>query len=137
MAQAQALKVVRNAFEKLGAQDMQGFMNLLADDVEWDTPGPREVLPFAGLHHGPQEVADWFGKLNEVEEVQLFEPEEFFAKDDKVVVLGRSRVKVRATDQVIDDHWFHVYTVRGGRITHFREAYDTAAEVAAHQARAH
>lgn len=134
MAEQQNLQVVRAAFERLGAMDMDGFTALLADDVAWETPGPTDVLPFAGTHTGPQAVAAWFRKMNELEEVQQFEPEDFLAKDDKVVVLGHSRVKVRATGQVLDDHWFHLYTVRDGHITHFREAYDTAAEVAAHQA---
>lgn len=135
MAEQQNLQVVQSAFEKLGTRDMAGFMDILAEDVEWETPGPTDVLPFAGTHHGRKAVAAWFEKMNEVEEVQKFEPQDFLAKDDKVVVLGQSRVKVRSTERVIDDHWFHVYTVRDGHITHFREAYDTAAEVAAHQAR--
>jgi ketosteroid isomerase-like protein len=132
MAETENLRIVRLAFEKLGAQDMQGFMDTLAEDVIWETPGPADALPFAGVHRGRDEVAAWFTKLNELEEVQRFEPEDFLAKGDKVVVLGRSRVRVKATDRVIDDHWFHVYTVRDGKIAHFREAYDTAAEVAAH-----
>jgi uncharacterized protein len=136
MGEQQNLAMVRKAFEKLGAMDMNGFMDTLSEDVEWETPGPQEVLPFAGTHHGRQAVADWFGKMNELEEVQRFEPQEFLANGDKVVVLGESRVKVRSTHRVVDDHWFHVYTVRDGHITHFREAYDTAAEVAAHQAKA-
>jgi len=135
MGEQQNLQVVQAAFEKLGAMDMDGFKDMLAEDVEWETPGPRDVLPFAGTHHGREAVVAWFEKMNEVEEVQKFEPRDFLAKDDKVVVLGESRVKVRATERVIDDHWFHVYTVRDGHITHFREAYDTAAEVAAHRAR--
>ena len=135
MAEQQNLQVIRTAFERLGAQDAEGFMQLLSDDIEWATPGPPELLPFAGVHRGPQAVAAWFQKLNELEDVQRFEPTDFLAQGDKVVVLGESRVKVRATDRVLDDHWFHVYTVRDGKITRFREAYDTAAEVAAHQKR--
>lgn len=135
MAEQQNLQVVQKAFEKLGSKDTDGFMALLAEDVEWEAPGPTDVLPFAGHHRGREAVAAWFGKLNELEEVQRFEPHDFLAKGDKAVVLGQSRVRVRATDRVLDDHWFHVYTVRDGKISHFREAYDTAAEVAAHQPR--
>lgn len=134
MTERQNLQVVKTAFEKLGTQDIDGFMATLADDVEWETPGPVDVLPFAGTHHGKQAVAAWFQKMNELEEVQQFEPEDFMAQGDKVVVLGKSRVRVRATDRVLNDHWFHVYTIRDGHIAHFREAYDTAAEVSAHLA---
>lgn len=134
MAEQQNLQLVQTAFEKLGARDTEGFMALLAEDVEWDAPGPKEVLPFAGQHRGRQAVVDWFQKMNELEDVQKFEPQDFLAKGDKVVVLGDSRVRVRATNRVVDDHWFHVYTIRDGKIAQFREAYDTAAEVAAHQA---
>lgn len=133
MAEKENLQVVQSAFERLGAQDAEGFMALLSDDVEWATPGPPDVLPFAGTHRGPRAVAAWFTQLNALEDVQRFQPTDFLAQDDKVVVLGESRVRVRATDRVIDDHWFHVYTVHEGKITRFREAYDTAAEVAAHQ----
>lgn len=133
MSEQGNLRVVQSAFEKLGAKDIDGFMATLAEDVEWDTPGPKEVLPFAGLHRGREAVAAWFGKMNELEEVQQFEPRDFLVKDDKVVVLGHSRVRVRKTNRIVEDHWFHVYTIRDGKISHFREAYDTAAEVAAYE----
>jgi ketosteroid isomerase-like protein len=62
MAEQENLRVVQSAFEKLGTKDMQGFMDTLAEDVIWETPGPADALPFAGVHHGRDEVAAWFTK---------------------------------------------------------------------------
>jgi ketosteroid isomerase-like protein len=67
------------------------------------------------------------------EEVVQFEPQEFIADENQVVVLGHYAWRVRSTGRKYESDWAHVFTVRGGRIVRFREYTDTAAATAAYR----
>jgi uncharacterized protein len=123
------LETVQRAFKALGTNDIDAFKGLLADDVEWRTPGPSDVLPFAGTHHGPEEVAAWWKKLGECEEALSFTPKAFIPHEDEVIVVGDSEMRVRATGKHLNAEWVQIYTVKDGKIVGFREFYDTAQEV--------
>jgi ketosteroid isomerase-like protein len=106
------------------------LLQLLDEQIEWVTPGPPG-LATSGKRTGRQAVGEFFGVLNEVFEVQRFQPKEFMAQGDRVIVLGDETSSVRATGKVLDMDWVHVFTVRGGTIVAFQEFFDTAAVVAA------
>jgi uncharacterized protein len=69
-------------------EDVPDVLAMLSEDVRWLTPGPPEVIPYAGLRHGRHEVAGYFTAFGKAVEVSRFEPQKFFASDDTVVVLG-------------------------------------------------
>jgi ketosteroid isomerase-like protein len=75
-------------------------------------------------------VAQFFMAINELLEVQQFEPRTFVAEGDRVVVLGVDTSKVRASGRVLSTSWAHAFTVRDGRIVAFEEYMDTSALVA-------
>ena len=58
---------------------------------------------------------------------------DFIAQDDKVVVLGFYRWRVKATGRTYSAKWAHVLTLRDGKIVGFTEYTDTAAMAAAMQ----
>ena len=112
MAEAENLATVRRLFAALGKNDMARLQSLLAEDVEWHAPGPPDILPFAGVHRGPDAVAEWWRKLGDSEEAIRFEPKEFVPYEDKVIVLGDSEMRVRKTGKHLSSDWIHVYTLR-------------------------
>ncbi|MGH2598551.1 MAG: nuclear transport factor 2 family protein, partial [Dehalococcoidia bacterium] len=89
--------------------------------------------PLAGTRRGRDQVADWFAALDEAEEILRFEPREFFADGNMVLVLGFEQVRVRATGRTYENHWAFVFTVREGKITQLRAYHDTAAMAAAYR----
>jgi ketosteroid isomerase-like protein len=62
-------------------------------------------------------------------EAEAFEPLHFVAAEDRVVVLGRERFRVKATGLTWACEWAHAFTVRDGKIASFREYTDTSAVV--------
>src|SRR5262245_16246256 len=128
MSEQQNLDVVRRAYEAFGRGDLDTLVGLMDENVEWRTPGPAD-LPTAGTRRGRQEVAAFFGLLNQVFEIQRFEPETFLASGDRVVVLGSDPARVTATGKVPDEPWAHAFTVKDGKIVAFQEYLDTAALV--------
>jgi ketosteroid isomerase-like protein len=55
-----------------------------------------------------------------------FTPQEFFAAEDRVFVLGRYSWNIRKTGRAVSINWVHVFTLRNGKVTKFREFNDTA-----------
>lgn len=126
--------LVQQQFRALAKNDQETFLNGLAENIIWITPGPPETLPFAGKRYGRDEVAKWYALLNESEELQRFEPREYIAQGDKVIVLGRSTIRIKSTEMILETDWVQVYTFHNNTIIQFQQYYDTAAEVAGHQA---
>ena len=132
MSEQENVRVVQEMFAAFGQGDIPGVLDRLGDDIEWRIAGPSE-LPYAGIHRGRDEVAKFFQTFGQVAEFEVFEPQEYFAKGDKVVVLGHERQRVRSTGQVVETEWAMVFLVRDGRITKFHNYVDTHAVAAAHR----
>ena len=115
-----------------GQGDIPGALSLLTEDVEWCLAGPGEILPWAGTWHGRQQVGRFLVAFPETLEIQAFEPREFIAHGDTVVVLGRELARVKATDRLCETEWVMVFTLRDGKIARFRQYHDSAAWVAAY-----
>jgi ketosteroid isomerase-like protein len=125
--------VVRETYEAVGRGDIPALLDLLTDDVEWTLQGPS-VIPFAGTRRGREGVIEFFSLLGETVEFQEFEPREFVAQDDTVVVLGFERNLIKPTGRTFEQEWAHVYSLRDGKIAKHQALEDTAAYVVAFDA---
>jgi len=129
MSEQQNIEIVKRGYAAFGRGDINGLVALCAEDVEWASPGPSE-MPTAGIRRGRQEVAQFFNAVDQLFEIQRFEPTQFIAQGQHVVVLGGDTAKVKATGKVLTEEWAHAFIVRDGKIASFREYIDTAAVVA-------
>lgn len=119
------IELVQSGYEKFGSGDIPGLLGLFTPDIDWSTPH-LEDAPYYGRVLGLDEVGKFFTALDEAEEFAYFEPTEFIARGDRVVVLGRAKATVRATARDYEIDWVHVFTVHEGKITNFAEYFDTA-----------
>lgn len=121
------LALVQSLYAAFGRGDMPTIIGALAADIEWSFPGPREVIPFAGTHRGVPEVIEFFIRLSDVLEFEKLEPQQFIAEGDKVVVVGTSRVRNKASGRAADNEWVAVITVCDGKIGRYQLYEDTDA----------
>ena len=124
------VEVVKENYAAVGRGDIPALLDLLTEDVDWSMQGPS-VIPWAGARRGRQQVAEFFALLGQTLEFQRFEPREFIAQGETVVVIGYERSLVKPTGRTFEQEWVHVYTLRDGKISKFRIFEDTAAQVAA------
>jgi len=136
MAEQENVQTVKEAYAAFERGDIPSLLNLVSEDVEWSLPGPSDIIPFAGEFRGREGVGRFFAALGGAEDVEIFEPQEFVAQGDKVVTTGRYRGRIKATGQADDIEFVHVFTVRDGRITNYRQYNDTAPSLAAYSASA-
>ena len=115
-------EVVRSFYARLSAGDAPGALSFLSDDVEWipmmdyevDGRGPQKVLEGMLL----PALAEWVDFT--------LTPVEFIQDRDAVVSSGRFRSTHRETGKLAEVDYAHVWEVRSGRITRFRQFIDTA-----------
>ncbi|NOT49240.1 MAG: nuclear transport factor 2 family protein [Acidobacteria bacterium] len=132
MIEDENTETIRDCYEKYQQGDISGLLEQLADDIDLTVP-EVENLPYGGIWHGKAAVEKFFALLESSEELTDFEPREFIAKGDRVVVLGRSTATVRATGRHYSTEWVHVHTMKNNMITSFVEFFDTAAALRAFQ----
>ncbi len=127
------MDVVQETYEAVGRGDIPALLDLLTDDVEWTFQGPS-VIPFAGTRRGREGVAEFFSLVGENLEFERFEPREFVAQGDTVVVLGFERSLIKPTGRTIEQEWANVYKLRDGKVAEFLALEDTAAHAVAFDA---
>jgi ketosteroid isomerase-like protein len=121
--------VVRELYAKLSEGDAPGALALMTDDIEWipmmdyhlDGRGPQKVLEGMLL----PALAEW--------ETFILAPSEFLIEGTRVVSIGRFRSKHRSTGKLAEVDYAHVWEVREGKISRFRQYIDTALIEAARQ----
>ena len=131
MAEQENVQTVQGLYAAFQQGDFPAFLNKLADEVEWFVPGPQPTLPWAGLRKGREQVAQFFTEYAQTAEVQQFEPREFIAQGERVIVLGYRRDRVKATGRSFESEWAQLFSLRAGKVVRFRGYIDTAAMVAA------
>jgi ketosteroid isomerase-like protein len=116
--------LVKTIYSQFTRGDIDGVLSHFADDVTWETPGyPR--IPYAGRFCGRNEAAKFFDGLGKTASIDCFEPKEFIADGNRVVVFGFYSGKGRMTQKPFATKWTMAFTIQGGKVTGFHEYFDT------------
>ena len=117
------VEAVRNFYDKLKIGDVASALGLMAHDIEWITMWDYKVNG-----RGPECVAKGLFKplMAEWSSFSL-NPSEFIADGDTVVSLGHFNGVHGATGKQAKAGYAHVWTVKDGKITRFRQYIDTLA----------
>ena len=121
-----ALDVVRQGYAAFGRQDIPALLQLVADEVDWEEICPA-TLPYSGPRRTPAEVGEFFTAVGQVEDITVFEPQEFIEAGENVTALGYLEAFALDTKQKFHTEWIHVFTVQNGKIIRWRGFTNTAA----------
>lgn len=132
MNEQQNIETVKRGYEAFNSGDIPALLDLFAEDITWRAPR-IEGAPYTGSYDGREAVGDFFSTLDEAEEFSNFEPREFIAQDEKVVVLGSMTATVKDTNREYSSDWVHIFTMRDGKVAGFLEFFDNAAASKAFQ----
>jgi ketosteroid isomerase-like protein len=124
--------LIQSAYADFQRGDIAALLGRLTDDVVWTTPYPPEIVPHGGVRHGKDGVRLFFEQLAQSYEFTKFDPREFIASGEYVVALVSIAGRVRATDIAAVEETAHVFRVRDGKVSEFREYADARALVAAY-----
>lgn len=124
--------IAQQAYTNFKTGNIQALLDQLSDDVTWQLP-EVEGAPLSGKRTGRDGVREFFATVARDQEVIEFEPREFVAQGDKVVSLGHYKWRVKDTGRDFASDFAHVFTIRDGKVTGFREYFDSAVVAAAYQ----
>lgn len=114
-------KVVEEAYAAFGRGDIAGLLDLVDENVEWTSP---RTLPQGGEYHGKLAVAKFFENVGAAWDPLTVKVEELGEiGDDLVVGVTRLDGALRKSGPAGYGST-HVFQVRGGKITGFREYTD-------------
>src|SRR5262245_46968071 len=125
MSEQQSVQRAQAAYAAFGRGDIAAFMDVLDDNVEWVLPGPTDV-PLFGTFRGKAGVQEWLGTMGEHVRFRTFEPREFIAQGDKVVVLLHAESTLTRTNRNVVSDGVHVLTMRDDKLVRFVGNDDTA-----------
>lgn len=114
--------------------DVPAILDKLSDNVEWVVGTSSDVVPLFGAYKGKAAVQEFFVKLSEAEDIKVFDPNEYIAQYDKVIALVHTEATVKKTGKAFNQDTVMVWTIKDGKVTHFRAYDDTAAAAAAYSA---
>ena len=113
------LQVVKNVYQRFAEGDIDGFLAICADDIEWVVNGPA-TLKKCNAFRGRSGVQE-FLKLLSVWKFESFQPREFLVAGTSVVVLGEEKGADTESGVHFQNRWAHVFDVQGDKVTRFRE----------------
>jgi len=121
-ANKQAVQAVFAAFAR---GDAQAALAIMSEDVDWCNFGPAE-MEYTGVRRGRNEVEQFFKQVDELFDHEKFEPREFVAQGDQVVVAGTEFVRAKSTGKSLINQWCMIFTFKDGKISRWRCYEDTA-----------
>ncbi|HUI78712.1 MAG TPA: nuclear transport factor 2 family protein [Bryobacteraceae bacterium] len=129
------IKIAKKAYADFQSGNIPGILAALDDNIEWTTADIPEMAG-TGAVKGKDKVLTFFKTVGETWDFQAFEPKEYIASGDQLVVLGSYRPRSRKTGNTVSAAWAMAWRFRNGKVTHFQEYTDSAALRSALTARA-
>ena len=127
------IALVRGLYAARDRGDVEALLAGMTRDIEWHSGGTADDHALFGSREGHAAVGDFFRQVADMHDFSEFAPREFYSDKDKVFVLGNYAMTVKRTGRKFASDFVHIFTIRDGRVSRFREMTDTAALVAANR----
>jgi hypothetical protein len=119
----QSVEFIQGLYGAFGRGDVPAVLGGFADDIEWHV---AEGMPYGGLYRGADAVvANVFGPIATDVEGFAITTEEFVGSGDTVAAVVRYTGTGKVTGKTLDVPVVHVWDIRDGKVTRFRQFIDT------------
>lgn len=109
------------------SQRLITLLELFSEEVDWDIPGNKDVVPWVGPRHGREAVGAFHQDLAIQIAPERFEVQRILADDKDVVAIGELSSRVKATGRLIETPFAFVFTIKEGKIVRYRMLEDSYA----------
>ena len=96
-----------------------------ADNLSFEIQGDDGVLPWVGRKAGCGAMADFMRDLRDLTEPLAFDVEDVLANDDRAVIVGSLRTRIKKTGKITATQFAIVLTVVNGSVSRFQMLEDT------------
>ena len=126
----QSISIIENAFENFLKGNIAGILDNCTDDIEWGSYS-NTVVPFGKTYHGKKGAAEFFSTLGGMLDYKIFDPQDYYADKDSVLVRGRHEATVKATGKNFSHEFLMHFKLRDGKVFSFFAFVDTRDEALA------
>jgi len=119
-------EVVQAYFTAFLSGDLETTLAMLSEDVRWIVQGAPNV-PTVGVLQGKQQVRDWMLNFPKQFKPLVFELDRYFESGDEVIVTGRFKHLVLATEREVGSELAIHFIVKDGLICSYRILEDSYA----------
>jgi len=121
-----ARSVVEEMFAAFARGDVEKTVATVSDDTIWVYHG-TQIIP-KGVFENKEGVRTFFENILDRTEIISFEPEQFVAEGNVVVVMGQEHQRVKRSGRELKQKWVQIYTVENDLIVRMEE-FATSEEV--------
>lgn len=127
------MQIVKQLFLAYEKGDIKTIIAGLADHVDWKCPVMNDfsLITWANPRHNPVEVQSFFTEFLEKVEPLSMQPLRYTAQDDRVIVEGTERSRIRSTGGEYSVDWVMVFVMKNGKCTQVSDYLDTTAVIRA------
>jgi ketosteroid isomerase-like protein len=119
----QSVDMLKGLYAAFARGDVPAVLGGFADDIEWHE---AEGMPYGGVYRGGDAVVqNVFAPLATDVEGFAVTAEEFVGSGDTVVAVVRYTGTGKVTGKTLDVPVVHVWDIRDGEVTRFRQFIDT------------
>lgn len=119
------IAATQKLFEAFGTGDIPGILTLCNDDIRIEFYGPADIIPYADMYDGMDAARRFFETVLSSVNIHVFEPQEFLADKNKVIVTGVLHLTAKSTGRDIRSDFVHVITMKDGKWQKFRDFMNT------------
>jgi ketosteroid isomerase-like protein len=128
MSNTQLIQAIYRAFAE---GDVAAIAAKVQPEARWDFNVTHSLVPWHLPVTGPTEVPKFLAALLDNVVLEAFEPKQFMADGEEVIVHVRLAYTVKRTNKRVDEEQLHWWTVRDGKVARLRHFEDTAQVIAA------
>ena len=119
----QSVEFLKGLYGAFGRGDVPTVLGGFADDIEWHE---AEGMPYGGVYRGGDAVLQKvFGPIATDVEDFAVTAEEFVGSGETVAAVVRYTGTGKVTGRTLDVPAVHLWDIRDGKITRFRQFIDT------------
>ena len=130
MSREQNIEIAKTLLEGMRSRrDPYEIAALFAEDLVFEIQGDAGVLPWVGRTTGRNAMADFVRDQRAMTEPLEFDVEDVLASEKRAVIVGRLRVRIKATGKITATQFAIVLTIANDIVTHFQmleDSYDVS-----------
>jgi len=126
----QNISIVQNAFDNFLKGNIAAILDECTDDIEWGSYN-NPAVPFGKTYHGKEGTAEFFSTLAAAADYTIFEPGDYYADKDSVLVRGYQEATVKATGKSFSHEFLMHFKLRERKISYFFAFVDSRDEAEA------
>ena len=130
MSREQNIEIAKTLLEGMGTRrDPNEIAALFAEDLVFEIQGDAGVLPWVGRKTGRNAMADFMRDQRAMTEPLAFDVEDVLASEERAVIVGRLRARIKTTGKITATQFALVLTIADDIVTRFQmleDSYDVS-----------